>query len=178
MRDDLIIRRETVADATAVELLHDAVFAIPQGREESVERELVRGLRVDGDVLDELTFVAELEGEVVGHIVCSRATLGRASSVGLGPLAVRPAHQRQGIGAALMMSVVASADRVWEPVLVLLGDPEYFGFFGFVPAVGLGIVPPGPWEEQRFRALTLRSWRPDRAGDFRYAPAFERLVAG
>ncbi|WP_435202616.1 GNAT family N-acetyltransferase [Janibacter sp. GS2] len=178
MRDDLIIRRETAADATAVELLHDAVFGVPQGRRESVERELVRGLRVDGDVLDELTFVAELEGEVVGHIVCSRATLGQAASVGLGPLAVRPDHQRQGIGAALMMSVVASADRVWEPVLVLLGDPEYYGFFGFVPAASLGIVSPGPWEEQHFQALALRSWRADRAGDFRYAPAFDRLGAG
>lgn len=176
MRDDLIIRRESAADLGPTELLHDAAFGVPQGRRESVERELLRGLRADGDVLDELTFVAELEGEIVGHVVCSRGALGEEPSVGLGPLAVRPDHQRQGIGAALMMAVVASADRVWEPVIVLLGDPEYYGFFGFVPAARLGIGSPGPWEEQYFQALALRSWRPERAGRFRYAPAFDRLT--
>lgn len=178
MRDDLIIRRETPADVGPAGLLHDAAFGIPQGRTESLERELLHGLRADGDVLDELTFVAELEGEVVGHVVCSRGTLGESPSVALGPLAVRPDHQRQGIGAALMMAVVASADRVWEPVIVLLGDPEYYGFFGFVPAASLGIGSPGPWEEQYFQALALRSWRAERAGGFRYAQAFERLGAG
>lgn len=179
MRDDLTIRREVAADAVVggpTELLHDAAFGIPDGRGESVERELLRGLRADGDVLEELTFVAELDGEVVGHVVCSRATLGEASSVGLGPLAVRPDHQRQGIGAALMMAVVSSADRVWEPAIVLLGDPDYYSFFGFVPAARVGIGSPGPWPEQYFQVLTLRSWTPERAGAFRYAPAFERLT--
>lgn len=181
MRDDLTIRRETAADVAPggpTELLHDAAFGVPEGRRESVERELLRGLRTDGDVIDELTFVAELDGEVVGHVVCSRATLGEAPSVGLGPLAVRPDHQRQGIGAALIMAVVSSADRVWQPEIVLLGDPEYYGFFGFVPASRLGIGCPGPWEDAYFQALPLRSWSEDRAGAFRYAPAFERLPAG
>lgn len=179
MRDDLIIRRESPADTTgggATELLHDAAFGIPEGRRESVERELLGWLRADGDVIDELTFVAELEGEVVGHVVCSRARLGDSPSVGLGPLAVRPDHQRQGIGAALMMAVVASADRVWRPVIVLLGDPDYYAFFGFVPAAGLGIGSPGPWEDRYFQALPLRSWAPDQGGPFRYAPAFDRLT--
>lgn len=181
MRDDLTIRRETPADAAPggpAELLLDAAFGIPEGRRESVERELVRGLRADGDVIDELTFVAELDGEVVGHVVCSRATLGEAPSVGLGPIAVRPDHQQQGIGAALMMAVVSSADRVWQPEIVLLGDPEYYGFFGFVPASSVGIGSPGPWEDAFFQVLTLRSWTGERAGAFRYAPAFERLPAG
>lgn len=180
MRDDLTIRRETTADTATggpTELLHDAAFGVPEGREESAERELLRGLRADGDVIEELTFVAELEGEVVGHVVCSRATLGESPSVGLGPLAVRPDHQRQGIGAALIMAVVSNADRVWEPAIVLLGDPEYYGFFGFVPASRLGIGSPGPWEDRYFQALPLRSWTTEKAGAFRYAPAFDRLSA-
>ena len=175
MRDDLIIRRETPGDVQPTERLHDAAFGIPQGRSESVERELLRGLRADGSVIDELTFVAELDDEVVGHVVCSRASLAGQPSVGLGPIGVRPDLQQQGIGAALLMAVVASADRIGEPALVLLGDPEYYGFFGFVPAAGLGIGAPGPWQEH-FQALTLRAWRPDMAGPFRYAPAFERLT--
>lgn len=82
MRDDLIIRRETPDDTAATEALHDAAFGVPDGRSESVERELLRGLRADGSVIDELTFVAELDGEVVGHVVCSRGSLAgsRASA--------------------------------------------------------------------------------------------------
>jgi putative acetyltransferase len=176
MRDDLIIRREGPRDARATQELHDAAFGIPQGRRESVERELLRGLRSDGSVIDELTFVAELDGEIVGHVVCSRASLAGAPSVGLGPISVRPGHQQQGIGAALVMSVVASAEQAAEPVVVLLGDPEYYGFFGFVPASRLGIGSPGDWEDRYFQALTLRAWRPEMAGDFRYAQAFDRIV--
>lgn len=175
MRDDLIIRREHPDDADPTLALHDAAFGIPQGRRESLERELLRGLRADDSVITELTFVAELEGEVVGHVVCSRATLGEGPSVGLGPIAVLPGHQQQGIGAALLMSVVASAERLAEPAVVLLGDPGYYGFFGFVPAARHGIGSPGPWPQEYFQALTLRAWRPELAGPFRYAPAFERL---
>lgn len=175
MRDDLVIRRETPADVQPTETLHDAAFGIPQGRRESIERELLRALRADGSVIDELTFVAELDGDVVGHVVCSRATLAGSPCVGLGPISVRPDLQEQGIGAALVMAVVASAERIAVPVIVLLGDPEYYGFFGFVPADGLGIASPGPWEARCFQALTLRAWRPEMAGDFRYAPAFDLI---
>lgn len=176
MRDDLVIRRETPADALATELLHDTAFDVPPGRRESLERSLLRDLRAEGSVLDELTFVAELDGDVVGHVVCSRGSLAEAPCVALGPISVRPDHQQQGIGAALVMSVVASAERIAAPVVVLLGDPDYYGFFGFVPASRLGISSPGPWEDRYFQALSLRAWRPEMAGPFRYAPAFDALV--
>lgn len=175
MREDLIIRRDRSGDEVPTEALHDAAFGIPQGRRESLESELLRGLRTDGSVIEELTFVAELDGAVVGHVVCSRATLGEGPSVGLGPISVLPEHQQQGIGAALLMAVVASAERLAEPAVVLLGDPEYYGFFGFVPAARHGIGSPGPWAERYFQVLTLRAWRPEMAGAFRYAPAFDRL---
>jgi putative acetyltransferase len=175
MRDDLVIRRERPGDALPTEVLHDLAFPVSAERGESLERRLVRGLRADGAVIDGLTFVAELDGEVVGHVVCSRARLGEGPSVGLGPIAVHPDHQRQGIGAALVMAVVASAERMGEPAVVLLGDPDYYGFFGFVPASRHGIIAPGPWADA-FQVLTLRAWRPQLAGDFRYPAAFDRLL--
>lgn len=175
MRDDLVIRRERPEDEHPTELLHDAAFGIPAEREESVERELLRALRADGSVIDGLTFVAELDGEVVGHVVCSRARLGERPSVGLGPISVRPDHQQQGIGAALVMAVIASAERDAEPAIVLLGDPEYYGFFGFVPAARHGIGSPGPWQQEYFQVRTLRAWRAGMAGEFAYAPAFDGL---
>ncbi len=175
MREDLIIRQETPADREPTERLHDAAFGVREGAAESLERGLLRDLRADGDVLASLTFVAELEGGVVGHVVCSRGSVGDHLAVGLGPIAVTPDLQRQGIGAALLMAVVASADRLAESVIVLLGDPDYYGFFGFVPASQHGIGSPGPWRDEYFQALPLRAWRTEMAGPFRYAPAFERL---
>lgn len=74
-----------------------------------------------------------------------------------------------------MSAVIATADQRGEAVLVLLGDPEYYGFFGFVPASTLGIGSPGPWGDAYFQARPLRAWRPELAGPFRYAPAFSRI---
>ncbi|KGN39537.1 GNAT family N-acetyltransferase [Knoellia subterranea] len=177
MRDDMIIRRETADDHAAIAALHDDAFTRVEGAARSMESSLVDELRGDGDVIEDLTFVAELDGEVVGHVLCSAATMGEGPSVGLGPIAVTPALQRQGIGAALMASVIASAEQRGDAAIVLLGDPDYYGHFGFVEAAGLGIGSPGPWDAKYFQAKTLRAWRPELAGPFRYAPAFERLDA-
>jgi putative acetyltransferase len=175
MRDDLIIRRETPADAGAVLDLIDAAFPTPDGGERALEVGLVQELRADGDVVADLTFVAEVEGEVVGQVTCSRGTLAGRDSVGLGPIAVRPDLQRGGIGGALMAAVIATAESLAEPVIVLLGDPDYYGHFGFVPAAGLGIASPDPAWGPHFMAKPLRAWAPERAGAFRYAAAFDRL---
>ncbi|KRE43052.1 GCN5 family acetyltransferase [Knoellia sp. Soil729] len=173
----MIIRRERPEDFAAIAALHDDAFERVEGAARSVESSLVDELRGDGDVIDELTFVAELDGAVVGHVMCSAATMGERPSVGLGPIGVTPALQQQGIGAALMASVIASADQRGDVAIVLLGDPGYYAHFGFVPAGDLGIGSPGPWDPAQFQVKTLRAWRPEQAGPFRYAPAYERLEA-
>lgn len=175
MRDDMVLRRERQGDHAQIAALHDDAFERVEGAARSLESNLVDELRGDGDVLDELTFVAELDGAVVGHVLCSAATLGERPAVALGPIAVTPALQRQGIGAALLASVIASAEQRGDAVVVLLGDPDYYGHFGFVPAGDVGIESPGPWDPTHFQAKTLRAWRAEQAGPFRYAPAFERL---
>ena len=177
MRDDMIIRRERVEDHAAIAALHDDAFPRVDGAARSVESALIDELRGDGDVIEELTFVAELDGEVVGHVMCSAATLAEEPSIGLGPIAVAPALQRQGIGAALMASVIASAEQRGDAAIVLLGDPAYYGHFGFVPASRHRVGSPGAWEDRYFQIKTLRAWSADRSGPFRYAPAFERLDA-
>ncbi|MFC7489767.1 MULTISPECIES: GNAT family N-acetyltransferase [unclassified Knoellia] len=177
MRDDMIIRRERVEDHAGIAALHDDAFPRVEGAARSVESALVDELRGDGDVIEELTFVAELDGEVVGHVMCSAATLGEGTSVGLGPIAVAPALQRQGIGAALMASVIASAEQRGDAAIVLLGDPGYYAHFGFVAASRHGVDSPRPWEDAHFQIKTLRAWRAEQGGPFRFAPAFERLDA-
>lgn len=174
MRPDLVIRPEAASDADAVLGVVAAAFPTPDGAARPVEVALVEGLRADGDVLPALTLVAELDGEVVGSVVCSRARMGQGPSVGLGPLAVRPDLQGQGIGTALVAAVLATAERVGEPAVVLLGDPGFYAVFGFEAAADRGIGSPGPWQDRFFQVRPLRAWRPELAGPFRYAPAFER----
>ena len=175
VRPDLVIRPEQPHDTEGIRVLLDDAFERPEGEDHAVESLLVDLLRADGDLLPELTFVAELDGEVAGYVACSRAVMGEGASVGLGPLAVRPELQRQGIGSALMAAVVATADQRGEPALVLLGDPDYYGAFGFETAAEHGIGSPGPWPDRYFQVKRLRAWHPGLAGPFRYAPAFDRV---
>ena len=66
--------------------------------------------------------IAEVDGEIVGQVTCSRGTLAGRPSVGLGPISVAPDHQRRGVGSALMEAALAAAEVTGEPVVVLLGD--------------------------------------------------------
>lgn len=78
-----------------------------------------------------LSIVAEEEGEVIGYLAASRALIGGAGGWGLiGPVAVQPSRHYQGIGSALMAEAIV---RLQESCIgaVLVGDPGYYGRFGF-----------------------------------------------
>ncbi len=89
---------------------------------------------------DRISLVAELEGKIVGHVLLTELRvdappLPRASpavrALALAPLAVLPAHQRQGVGSALVRAALEQArEQVWRLVFVL-GEPEFYGRFGF-----------------------------------------------
>ena len=72
-----------------------------------------------------------------------------------------------------MAAVLVTADQQGEPSVVLLGDPGWYAHFGFETAARHGVGSPGPWEERYFQVKRLRAWRPELAGPFRYAPAFD-----
>jgi putative acetyltransferase len=169
----VILRQELPADRDAVRQVHLRAFARP-GVEVAAEATLVDELRADGDVVPGLSIVAELDGSVVGHVVCSRALIGERPSLGLGPLGVLPDHQGSGVGTALMHGVLAAADALDAREVVLLGSPAYYARFGFVLAGPLGITPPEPGWTPHFQVRRLTAW--DAAsGPFRYAPAFDKL---
>ena len=112
---------------------------------------------------------------VVGHVVCTRATLGGAPALGLGPISVRPDHQRRGVGSALMHAVLGAADALDEPLVALLGAPAYYRRFGFRPAREFGVTAPEAQWGDLFQVRPLSSYRDELRGPFVYPLPFQQL---
>jgi putative acetyltransferase len=170
----VFLRRELPSDQDGVFALHASAFARPGG-DTAPEAVLVEALRTDGDIVPELSIVAEQDGGLVGHVVCSRATVDGRQSLGLGPLGVRPDRQRRGVGQALMHAVLAAADALGAPAVFLLGDPAYYHRFGFDLAQHAGVQPPHAEWREHFQVRRLTTWSESIQGTFRYASAFDRL---
>lgn len=169
----MLIRAETPADRPAVLHVVRRAFGSPAGGE-PVEAGLLRALFEDPGYLAHLSLLAEQDGAVIGHVICTRGWIGTVPALGLGPLAVDPARQGTGVGSALMGGVIAAARSAGERIICLLGSPEYYARFGFAEARGLGIEAPDPRWGEHFMALEL-SGGPAPAGRFRYAAPFEDL---
>ena len=123
------------------------------------------------DVIPQLSVVADRDGDLVGHVVCSRATVEARAVAALGSIAVDPRNQRQGVGLAMMHAVLSAADALDVPLVGLLGSPEYYSRFGFTLAETLGIESPYPELSHHFQVRTLAGYDSSISGRFRYAPA-------
>ena len=158
------IRLERERDREAIWSLVAAAFPAPD------EANLVDRLRADDDVIYSL--VGCEGGVVVSHVLFSRLT-APFRALGLAPVATAAAHRRKGIAAQLIAAGLALARKDgWEGVFVL-GDPAYYGRFGF--DVGLAAGFSSPYAGARFMALALGEGLPTLAGDLAYAPAFAAL---
>jgi putative acetyltransferase len=129
------IRPETPADHEGVFAIQAAAFGRPN------EARLVALLRTS--VNPQLSLVAELEGRLAGHVFFSPLRIegtGTAPPVGgLAPVAVEPALQRRGVGSALIREGLARAAALGWRAIFLVGNPDYYSRFGFVPAAPLGL---------------------------------------
>ena len=173
----LTVRRERPDDRAAVRAIHAAAFAADTPSVEGavpIEVPLLDRLRTDGWI-EELSWVAEIDGEIVGHNICTRATIDGTPCVGLGPIGVAPNLQRDGVGSALMRAMIGAADARGEPVIGLLGSPDYYRRFGFRPSIELGIEPPNPAWGPFFQALPLSAWDDSIGGQFEYAQPFRDM---
>lgn len=171
----VLIRRETPADVPAVSIVTAAAFAKPE-TPVPVEVALLDELRPCGAWLPELSLVAVSdEGEVVGHVVCTRGHVGTAPAVGLGPLSVHPDHQKRGVGLALVHTVLGAADALGEPFVALLGSAAYYSRYGFRTSTDYGITAPDPSWGEYFQVRTLSAYDPALRGVFTYAEPFDRV---
>ena len=140
----LRVRAETVCDADSIKTTTIRAFS---------ESEL--GYHGEADLIDRLrrscpetvSLVAEVKGQVVGHILLSPVVIvapgaresRELSGMGLAPMSVLPEFQRQGIGSQLVESGLRTVREAGHPFVVVLGHAEYYPRFGFVPASRWGI---------------------------------------
>ncbi len=123
--NNVVIRNEKKSDIEEITAIHIQAFSGPD------EGKIVERLRMNGNLT--ISLVAESEGKVIGHIAYSPVykKAREVTGVGLAPVAVLPAFQKQGIGSRLIEkgNEIAFA-RGFSNVFVL-GDPEYYRRFGF-----------------------------------------------
>ena len=97
------------------------------------------------DGIKELSLVAESDGQLVGHVICSNAHIetsdGRIVHVlDFGPISVLPQYQRQGVGKALINSMIENAKSLNFGAIMFFGRPEYYPQFGFIESAQYGVT--------------------------------------
>jgi putative acetyltransferase len=120
------IREERPDDVAAIRDVNQRAFGQDQ------ESNLVDALRSNRAAL--LSLVATLNDRVAGHIMYSPATIGDITGAALGPMAVLPEHQRQGIGSKLVEAGNRKLKEAGVPFIIVVGHPNFYPGFGFKPA--------------------------------------------
>jgi putative acetyltransferase len=133
----ITVRPESAEDIRAIDVVHISAF----GGE--AEAQLVSALRESATYNRELSLVAELGGRIVGHVLLTRVPLRKDGTeknvLALGPMSVVPSQSHRGIGSELINASISLATDKGYGAIVVLGHPEYYKRFGFVPARDLQV---------------------------------------
>ena len=147
----ILLRGEFHRDVESREALLDLCFGASRF-EKTCERLREGRLPARG-----LSIVADDDGEVVGTVRLWHVAAGPGRpALMLGPLAVDPARQGQGLGGALLREGLRRAKALGHAAVMLVGDAPYYGRFGFSSRATGSLRLPGPYERSRFLALELR----------------------
>ena len=166
------IRSELPEDVEAIYSLNQEAF------ERTTEANLVNNLRMSNAMT--LSLVAIKNNKIVGHIAFSPVTIESdqttVNAVGLAPLAVSPELQRSGIGSQLVEEGLNRIRTAGHDLVIVIGHPEYYPRFGFVPAKKYGIrwehdVPEEAFMIKELREGALKGVR----GTVKYRPEFNEV---
>lgn len=183
----MIVRPEAAADRDAVYRVNESAFGQPD------EARIVEAVR---RVKPRVSLVAEIDGEVVGHILFTPVTIrpqdqsaggagdrpelicppfgGAPLTMGLGPMAVVFDRQRSGIGSKLIDEGLEACRELGAVAVFVLGHADYYPRFGFRPARELGFEYKSETFDPYFFVLELqRGALEDLSGSIQYAPPFE-----
>ena len=163
----VLVREESPRDIDAIHSVTMAAFANARYSNRA-EQFIVAALRTAGAL--SVSLVAESAGKVIGHVAVSPVEVsdGSRNWFGLGPISVLPAYQRKGVGSKLMREALNDLREGGAAGCVLLGNPKYYGRFGFKHEPTL-ILPDVPAEY--FQALAFRAAMPH--GVVTYHRAFD-----
>ncbi|MFC1917093.1 GNAT family N-acetyltransferase [Chloroflexota bacterium] len=169
----LEIRPETPGDIALISSVNDEAFGQKQ------EGELIVKLRNRGVLT--VSLVAVQDDEIIGHIAFSPVKVAskRAifQAVSLAPMAVLPAYQREGIGSQLVTAGLEECRCLQHEIVFVVGHPDYYPRFGFVPARSEGIdcefeVPDEAWLVLELRQGALAG----RRGTVKFRPEFQEAM--
>ena len=152
------IRQEIEKDHEEVYKLVKEAFETAEHADGN-EQDLVEALRKGSAFVPELSLVAEIDGELAGHILFTRAKVGEDTVLVLAPLSVKPKFQRQGVGTALIEQGHKIARELGYSYSLVLGSEKYYPRFGYIPAEQLGIQVPEGIPSPNFMAMKLRRGR-------------------
>ncbi len=161
---------------------HSAIFETNQlAFPEDNEARLVDMLRDSESFVNELSIVAEKDGEVVGHILFTKLTIespkGDHIVLSLAPIAVKPNFQRQGIGTGLIKEGIKACKLLGYGAIVVFGHPEYYPRFGFSPAREKGLEAPFPAPDEAFMVYEiLPGYLDNIQGMVKLAPEFDEFI--
>jgi Predicted acetyltransferase len=163
----IIIRDEQPDDIEDIAGLTEAAFR-DEEHSSHTEHFIVDALRRASRLT--VSLVAVDNDVVVGHVAISPVTIssGESGWFGLGPVSVLPDRQGQGIGSGLMHAALGRLRQLGASGCVVLGDPGYYGRFGFKvdPDLRLPGVP-----AEYFQAISFTGAMP--TGDVSYHQSFE-----
>src|SRR5215510_8192246 len=168
----MIVRSEKPEDIPAIRIVNERAFG------GAAEADLVDALRRNGKAT--ISLVADDDGRVVGHIIFSPVTIETSerelAGVGLAPMSVIPETQNQRIGSLLVEEGLRRCREGGHPFVVVLGHPDYYPRFGFVPAGSFGIKSEYNVADGVFMVMELRGGALSGcAGVAKYQPEFNEV---
>lgn len=171
----MFVRAESEEDRPAIREINERAF----GR--AGEADLVEALRASARPY--ISLVAVYEGRTVGHILFSPVSIVTDTSAGaargalaLGPMAVLPEFQNRGVGSELVRRGLDECRRLGHEAVVVVGHPEFYPRFGFVPARAKGLECEYPVPDEVFMAAELREGALDGLkGVVKYRPEFDKV---
>jgi Predicted acetyltransferase len=155
---DILLRNECESDYREVEFITREAFwnLYKPGCNEHL---LAHKLRKVPSFIQELDFVAVVDGRVVGNIMYSRAKITNGERehevITFGPISVLPSLQSKGVGSALIRHTLRLAEEMGHRAVVIFGNPNYYHRFGFVNAESYGISTSDGLNFDAFMALEL-----------------------
>ncbi len=163
------IRESQPGDLTAIESFYPDAFP----EEDLIP--LVRELLADPAVA--LSLVADVNGQAVGHVIFTQCGVSGSTvnAALLGPLAVAPAHQGKGIGSAIVQEGLRHQRDAGVELVCVLGDPAYYGRFGFIRESSVAPPYPLPTEwDSAWQSQTLVDNAPSCSGKLSVPPQWQK----